>query len=440
MHTRLLTVCLTSVLSLAALAAEDRLNLTGTVRYEDGPPVPKATVFIYTAGPKTGTSSLCPSCYADCAKKSQTDTAGAFTLPSLDPTLVFKVLVVASGCESTFVSKVDPAAGPLAVTLKRLDPATLTSKTRIAGMVINEDGDPVAGAVISPEGVRRGESTQWGGIDKFVDPVTCSDDQGFFLLRCQAGVDEVHALVEARNAAKRWATFTPGKDHFVRLEDGVAVTGKVVHNGRGVKDVVLGLATKDRACGNSLHGFEAISDEEGRFLIANVTPKNEYYLFAKMESLGTRGALGVRTFSTGISGTTVDVGELKVLPGRRVAGRVMLSDGKPVPAGTRMFFGRENAWDHTELALDEQGTFELTGVPEESVSLSVRIKGYKFSKRNPSLDWLNGGIVGRIDGDITGLTLLMEPGEWRYNGVEEEDLPAGADSQPREKPLRGVPL
>jgi hypothetical protein len=72
--------------------------------------------------------------------------------------------------------------------------------------------------------------------------------------------------------------------------------------------------------------------------------------------------------------------------------------------------------------------------------LSLRIKGYKFSKRNPSLDWLNGGIVGRMDKDISDFTLLLEPGEWRFNGAEEEDLPPNADRQSSSKPLRSAKL
>jgi len=116
----------------------------------------------------------------------------------------------------------------------------------------------------------------------------------------------------------------------------------------------------------------------------------------------------------------------------------VLSDGKPVPAKTRLFLGREQAWDHTEAEVGEDGRFEFKDVPAESVSLSVRVKGYKFSKRNPSLDWMNGGIVGRVTGDIPDLTLLMEPGTWRYNG-EEGESPDG-ERQPRDKPLRGAKL
>src|SRR3989442_15487087 len=104
-------------------ASDKRPDLSGRVTNPGGTPVPKATVFIYTAGPKTGTASTCPSCYADCRKKAQTDSQGRFQLESLDPKLVFRLLVVASGHEAQFVTKVDPAAAAANITLKPLDEA-----------------------------------------------------------------------------------------------------------------------------------------------------------------------------------------------------------------------------------------------------------------------------------------------------------------------------
>jgi hypothetical protein len=77
-----------------------------------------------------------------------------------------------------------------------------------------------------------------------------------------------------------------------------------------------------------------------------------------------------------------------------------------------------------------------SGAPPESVGLSVRIKGYKLSKSNPSLDWLNGRILGRVTGDMTNLDFLLEPGAWQFN--QEGDRPDGADAYPVDKPLRGV--
>ena len=414
-----------------------RPDLTGRVVGEDGSPVPKATVFIYTAGPKLGTSSLCPSCYVDCGKRARTDAEGRFKIESLDPKLLFRLLVVAGGREANFVSKVDPAAGSVDITMTPLDPQALKSKTRIAGIVMGPEGQPVLGATIGVEGVGHGDSTRWGGTDAEVDPIAVTDDQGRFLLRCKEEITAVHAIAEARGVAKRWVKLTPGRDHLVRMEEGVTITGRIVRDGQALKDVVLGLTTTERACGICLHDFETATDARGRFVLSNVTPDNRYFLFSKMESLREQGTLPVMTVKTGATGTTLDLGDLELRPAHRVAGRVLLADGKPVPADTRIFLGRQQAWDHTESVLGPEGRFEFEGVPTESVSLSVRVKGYKFSKRNPSLDWLNGSIIGRVEADIPDLTLVLEPGQWQFSR-QDEDLPPGTERQPSGKPLRGA--
>jgi hypothetical protein len=69
--------------------------------------------------------------------------------------------------------------------------------------------------------------------------------------------------------------------------------------------------------------------------------------------------------------------------------------------------------------------------------MSLRVKGYKLSKKNPNLDWLNGGLIGQVATDISEMTILMEPGVWRYN-EERESAPPGSDLQPRNLPLRSA--
>jgi len=220
------------------------------------------------------------------------------------------------------------------------------------------------------------------------------------------------------------------------MQEGVSISGRLVRDGQPIQDAVIGLVTTERTCGICLYDFEAVTDSDGRFLLLNVTPENEYYLFAKMESLGDNGALPVQTIKSGATGSILKLGDLPLRVGHRVAGRLTLSDGQPVPPNTRLFLGREQAWDHTEVALDQNGRFEFRGIPDESVTLSVRIKGYAFSKRNPSLDWPNGSIAGRVDKDIENLTLLMDPGERRF--YRDEEIPAEAERQPGTKPLRGT--
>src|SRR5580698_1645475 len=120
-----------------AVKADARPNLTGTIVQTDGTPISKATVFIYTAGPKQGTSDLCPSCYADCQKKAQSDADGQFTSASLDPTPLFRLLVLANGHESQFVGKVDPTKGSRKIVMQPLSQEALQSNLRIKGLVID---------------------------------------------------------------------------------------------------------------------------------------------------------------------------------------------------------------------------------------------------------------------------------------------------------------
>lgn len=434
-----LWICLgTLAVTCSLAAASTRPDLTGAVRFDDGAPVTNATVFIYTAGPKEGSAVVCPSCYPDCGKKAKTDARGSFNVVSLDPKLRFRLLVLAPGCEGQYVEKVDPAEGPKNITIKRLDAAKMMTNTRIVGMVMNPDGDPLAGAVISPEGVSRGGGGQWGGTDRFVDPLAVSDEHGRFWLYCTNGVALVHATVEGRGVAKRWVDLKPGRDHLIRMASGVIVRGNIQVDGQPLTNVIVGLVTVERMAGENLRCDELATDGQGRFLIPNVPPDREFVLYAKMDSMRGRGAPPTRVFHSGKDGGEISLGELAVKPACVLSGRLVLSDGAPIPAQTRLSLGREKAWDHTEVEVGENGRFEFENVPEESVSLSVRIKGYKFSKRNPSLDWLNGGIVGRVTSSMTDLVLLMEPGTWRFNGEEGE--PPGSDRQPRDKPLRSAKL
>jgi hypothetical protein len=224
-------------------AAETILDLKGSVLREGGSAVSEATVFIYTAGPKVGTANLCPSCYPDCRKSAKTDKAGRFQINALDPKLLFRLLVVAPGCDAKFVSKVDPAAEPVQVLLHETDQDALHSKSRVGGMVIGPEGQPLIGAVLNVEGLERGSSTRWGGNDQAVDPIAVTDDKGRFSLRCAEGVDAIHAKAECRGVAKHWVRMTPGHDHLIRMEDGVMVSGRVLRQGQAVRGAVVGVIT-----------------------------------------------------------------------------------------------------------------------------------------------------------------------------------------------------
>ena len=105
--------------------------------------------------------------------------AGKFTIASLDPDLLFRILIAGGGWQPQFVSKVDPALKPLIVTLKpQLGGETPDEK--LPGRVADADGKPMADAVINIRGVTRGNGTQFGGNDD-MDPVAVSDADGNFI-------------------------------------------------------------------------------------------------------------------------------------------------------------------------------------------------------------------------------------------------------------------
>jgi uncharacterized GH25 family protein len=94
------------------------LMITGRISDSEGKPIANATVMVYHAGPTTGYSLFCPSCYADCGKRAITDGNGMFAIRHLSAGLWFELLVARSGYEPSFVEKVVPESdAPVTATL-----------------------------------------------------------------------------------------------------------------------------------------------------------------------------------------------------------------------------------------------------------------------------------------------------------------------------------
>ena len=411
-------------------AAEVRgSDLTGVIRNTDGDPVGGATVFIYTANPREGIGVLCPSCYADCRKRATTDAQGRFTIESLDPALLFRVLVAAGDYQPKFVANVDPGEKALSVKLKQASLGD-TPDTRVTGRVVNDEGKPVSGAVINIRGVTRGQSTRFGG-NPDIDPVAVSDDSGRFVIRGTEPFTAVGVDVEARTYAKRVFQRLATSDtvHELKLTEGASVEGRLVKDGKPVPHVEVGIAGADRNSEIFVGDYSVATDEEGRFLFVNLPPRTAYFLYGRMKSLGSRGAVPARRIQTQDDGSTLEAGDLKVELGFTVAGEIRLTDGGRIPPKTRVMLSREEAWDTQQVEVDSQGKFRLEGVPPESVNLHARITGYRLSMRNASLD--RYALVGRVSNAKTDLILEFERGPQHDPNISG---PRGL----REEPLRGA--
>ena len=144
----------TLVTLLVMIALTDRPDLAGRVVTADDRPLAGAHVLIDSAAVRQGTSPLCPSCYADCRKSAETDKDGRFRIASVDPELLFNVLVVADGFQPTITKRADPAGKPIEVVLSKLDPDDLDPKRvlRVSRSTRRANRLPVPGS-------RRGTST-----------------------------------------------------------------------------------------------------------------------------------------------------------------------------------------------------------------------------------------------------------------------------------------
>lgn len=432
----LLTVLFVLVSGLSASASESpRVDMTGRVTTQDGKPLPRSLVMIFAAGPRQGNSPLCPFTYPDCGKRAMTDAEGNFRIESLDPALEFCLCVLVANCTPFTQSKIIPEAGPVNVTLAPRDLSKIPNARQVQGLILGPDGNPVAGAFLDVNGLVKDDSTHFGGFK--ADGMGITDENGEYHL---AGEEDFNALlvtIEAPGVAKRWAKLETGKKQLLRMKEGGTVQGRLLVHNQPLAGIKLDMATTTRTCGEYLTGFHATTDAQGRFVFHHLPPTLSFDLFGLMDSFRGRQSGLLRKLDTPSDGQSLDLGDIQATPAHRLAGHVVLSDGKPVPPGTRMLISREEAWNHQLVEIGKDGAFDATDIPEEQLSIMLHIEGYRFSEKNPCLDSNHRGLMGRITKDISNLNILLEPG--KPLSYEEIDHPSYEEQKKRgAMPLHGV--
>ena len=400
-------------MSVGASSASLGGNLAGKVVDRTQKAIPQATVFIYTAKPRVGPSILCPSCYVDCRKKATTDAEGKFLIAGLSSELIFRVLVVAEGFRPQVVPNVDPAKAPLSVKLEAM-PSDLSKRAVLRGRVLDGSGKPVVGTVVSPFFCERADRS-WGGRLPGVDPASVTNFRGEFLIAGNLGDRGYGIEVEAAGFSKKIVKLLPtgGKVHEIRLTEGATVRGQIIEKDKPVPGIAVGLVQCSTGPG-FVGAYYIATDHEGRYTFLNVHPNDEYFVFTTMGGvIRFGGILPIRRIAVGADGTIKDAGDGRLdATFHTVAGRVILTDGKPVPKGMQLMLSREDlgTWDSQTKKLTADGSFRFAGVPEEAVTLNGRIPGYRLaSKRNRLQQVQPWAVALMVDADKLGLDVFFEP-------------------------------
>ena len=351
--------------------------------------------------------------------------------------------MVARGFAPTFTARhVEPESGDVRVALKAHDLDRRKPERVVRGRVVNENGDPVARAVVEPDGVRRGQGGRFGALGELgIDALAVTDDDGTFRLGVGEDRDALYLLVKASFLApERTKPMAAGPAvHTITLGPGVTVNGRVVQGGRPLPNVGMGMVQINRGVEGYLGHFEFGTDRDGRFAFANIPPRQDWYLYGLMDSLKGAGSIPIRSAKTGAHGSTLDVGDIQVQPGYRLTGRLVLADGTPVPPETRILASRDGAWDSQTAAVGPDGRFSFAGLPPERLSLSTNVRGYHPSPKNASFDLVNPfGLLGTVQGDVDDLRFLLDSGPrpQTYPRLSREDY--AEYQRRREGPLRGV--
>ena len=429
------TLALFAAMALGATGS-DRPNLRGRVIDAEGKPVERSTVFIYSGGPRAGRSSFCPTCYPDCRKNDETKASGEFEINSLDPNLLFRLLVVNKDYRPQFVPRTDPLKSPVEIKVERRK-SDFPPHQALRGRVLTPEGKPIYRAIVNFE-FFGGQEANCGGQCDGVDLVAVTDEEGRFTVGAEKKFDWMTVMVEAPGYAKRkFFQLASEKTHDLKMTEGATVVGRIVKDGKPMPGIGVGIVSVDRS-ENFTGNFDTFTDADGNFRFFNIPPYQMYYAYSLMEKSDGEFVAPVLKVRVAADGSRKDLGEIPLIKGARVRGKIQLSDGKPVPPETEVWLGRNGAWDSKNVLVAGDGTFQAIGVPVEAYSLGVRVPGYHISGKNKSLDWLNGGsLVGSIDGD-TFVHILLEPGKFERPADFNGRGGFGPHLQPYDKPLQGI--
>jgi hypothetical protein len=217
--------------------------------------------------------------------------------------------------------------------------------------------------------------------------------------------------VEARGMATKLAAVPTGaKRKTITVFDGAAIRGRLVNRGKPVAGAEIGLIAQDRGgfgdnlkiVGNPYLEVRIGTRDDGSFLIPNVPVPVAWYVYAKMESIASLGVTNPVERSTVRDGELINVGDLQIIHGHHLQGRVTLSDGVRIPDGTRITIGADRVWDSQTVVIGHDGTFKFRSLPTGKYEIFPSVRGYRLQDKQRRIEIT-------IDEDIDTLEIVLDP-------------------------------
>ena len=347
-----------------ALRLAPGLALAGTVRSEDGTRLANAEVSIEPA--ETDALAVPPRA----APIWRSNRRGEFELGGLRPGR-HSITLKAEGHVPRTLKDVEVRQGAT----NRIE-AELSIGYFIAGLVVNGDGDPVAGVDVVADG------RYWGAPRTR----TKTGEDGAYRLGPLPRGERVSVFARSpgRGSTMHHGGIVAPKVGLVLVFRRHAIVGRLVDEttGAGVREFRLTLIGQGE---DWERGLEAA---DGRLRV----PLDEVPMEGGAHSLVVQ-ATGYAPWFTRLTppdGEEIDLGEIALVPARALSGRVLdARTGSPIPSARVYRFPRKGdygIWTHwlandgPRAFTDDDGAFTLRALPREAVQVAAYANGYGYAK------------------------------------------------------------
>jgi hypothetical protein len=125
-----------------------------------------------------------------------------------------------------------------------------------------------------------------------------------------------------------------------------------------------------------------------------------------MELIASLGATNPLESSTIRDGELLNVGDLQVIPGHRLQGRVRLSDGARIPDEMRITIGADRVWDSQTVVIGPDGTFDFRSLPTGKYKIFPSVWGYRLQGQLDTVEIT-------IDKDMNAFEIILDPASWK---------------------------
>lgn len=401
-------------------------DLTGHVTLPEGKSG-AATVLVRYAQLKTNFESSVSTRNPILPKRARTDSNGNFKIESLDARWLYFGDIIAPGCKLQPLDQIDPAAGPLDVSLETANTNVPPDRV-IHGRVIDANGSAVSGALINIEGTTRNGQGTWPGYD--IDYFSVSDDAGNFVVYGKTPFVAADGKVEATGYAEasfeQWPSDAINQQwsrtgsmpeglfgyakplHQITLIKGAALQGRLLQDGRPVANAEIRINRCGAGSDCWFWGGAVLTDYQGRFSFANLPPHQSWCICGSWDLPAKAGAVPQTDVKIGEDGSTNDLGDLNLKSVSKITGRIHLSDCRPIPANSHYFLSDAAMGSSLPSSVGADGSFHFAAVPGDKVSIFLRVSGYQLTPRDGMLK--SGSVTNvTIVPTMTNLVIEMKP-------------------------------